>query len=258
MRLKSFLHRELKQWSLAGLIVLLALSATLQWTPAEVESQLVSKPNKAEATKLYQKAREARAVWRDFPGFSADVTVLYNGKKTQGKLTADQDFQVKLTLEDDQLLEWSLPKLKSVIGHRKYRLQKPIPATFADDQIDHPLGRLVNIDGKHVSFRLNDDVMTEVHRRSPKSWFTISTLDVWRTKEGSVLPRDTSVTYRNPKTGAITSNRSNTFAFIRIGHFDLPETMLTVECSENFDRNVGSIKLSNHRLLTPTSISQTK
>lgn len=90
------------------------------------------------------------------------------------------------------------------------------------------------------------DIMTEVHRRSPKSWFTISTLDVWRTKEGLVLPRDTSVTYRNPQTGAITSNRSNTFSFTRVGDFDLPETMLTVKCSDNFDRNVGSIKLSNH------------
>lgn len=258
MNLRPFINRELKQWGLAGLIVLLTLSATIQWTPAEVKPQLVSDPNKAEATKLYQKAREARAVWRDFPGFSADVTVLYNGESTEGKLTADKNFKVILTLDDEPLTKWSLPKLRSVIGHRKYRLQKPIPATFADDQMHHPLGRLVNIEGKNVSFRLKDDVMTEVHRRSTKTWFTISTLDVWRTKEGLVLPRDTSVTYRNPQTGAITSNRSNTFSFKRVGDFDLPETMLTVECIENFDRNVGSIKLSNHRLLAPASISQTK
>ncbi|MCA9015714.1 MAG: DUF3386 family protein, partial [Planctomycetaceae bacterium] len=81
---------------------------------------------------------------------------------------------------------------------------------------------------------------------------------VWRTKEGAVLPRDTSVTYRNPKTGAITSNRSNTFSFTRVGNHDLPATMLTVECGENFERNTGSIQLSNHRLLTAESLSQTE
>lgn len=261
MSLKQIVYKEFKQWMFAGLVVLLILSATMKWIPAKDQIKPASKRGNAAAIQLYQiyqKAREARAVWRDFPGFSSDVTVHYNGQSTQGKLTADKDFKVKLSLEEEQLVEWSLPKLRSVIGHRKYRMQKPIPATFADDQFNHPLGRLMKIDGKNVSFRLKGDVMTEVHRHSRKSWFTISTLDVWRTKDGSVLPRDTSVTYRNSQTGAITSNRSNTFSFTRVGSFDLPETMLTVECGENFDRNVGSIKLSNHRLLSPESISQTK
>lgn len=258
MQLGQIIFKELKQWGLAGLIVLLTLSATMHWAEAGNQTKAASSKEKAAATKLYQHVREARALWRDFPGFTADVTVLYNGQHTQGKLTADQDFKIHLALDDEQLKEWSLPKLKSVISHRKYRQQKPIPATFADDQIHHPLGRLVNLDGKNVSFRLNQDVMTEVHRRSDKSWFTISTLEVWRTKEAMVLPRSTSVTYRDPQTGAITSNRSNTFTFTRVGTFDLPETMLTVESGEKFARNVGSIKLSNHRLRAPEAISQTK
>jgi hypothetical protein len=258
MKLCQIVQKELKQWSFAGLIVLLAVSATTPWTSAKDQTKSTPKQEKSAAIQLYQKAREARAVWRDFPGFSADVTVLYNDQSTQGKITANKDFKVKLSLDDEQLVGWSLPKLRSVISHRKYRLQKPIPATFADNQIHHPLGRLVNIDGKNVSFRLKDDVITEVHRRSNKSWFTISILDVWRTKEGSVLPRNTSVTYRDPQTGTITLNRSNTFSFTHVGNFDLPEWMLTVECSEDFKRNVGSIKLSNHRLLTPESLSQTE
>lgn len=258
MKLNQTVLRELKQWGLAGLIVLLTLSATMQWTPAKDQASPQADQEKAAATKLYQHVREARAVWRDFPGFTADVTVSYNGKQTTGKLTADKDFKVTLKLDDESLTEWSLPKLQSTIGHRKYRQQKPIPATFADDEVHHPLGRLVNIDGKNVSFRLQDDVMTLVQRRSDKMWFSITTLDVWRTKEGSVLPRDTSVTYRDPKTGAITSNRSNTFSFKRVGNFDLPENMLTIECGGNFERNVGSIKLSNHRLLSPESLSQTE
>jgi len=256
MKLRHIFQRELKQWGLAGLIVLLTLSATIQWSPARDQPKLVSSPNKEAATQLYQKVREVRATWRDFPGFTADVVIQYNGKSTTGKLTADKDFKVNLTLEDNSLSEWSLPKLNSVIGHRKFRKQEPIPATFADDEVNHPLGRLVNIDGKNVSFRLQDDVMTEVHRRSDKSWFTISTLDVWRTKENEVLPRDTSVIYRDPKTGAITGNRSNTFEFTRIGNFDLPSSMLTVETGDHFERNVGSIKLTNHRLTTPESLSK--
>lgn len=257
MPFRQKITRELKQWGLAGLIVLLALSATMEWTPAREQESTDSQQEKAAATKLYQKVREARATWRDFPGFTADVTVCYNGKCTTGKLVAENQFKIKLTLQDKSLSEWSLPKLQSVIGHRKYRQQKPIPATFADQEVDHPLGRLVNIDGKNVSFRLQGDVMTEVHRRSDKSWFTISTLDVLRTKENETLPQVTSVTYRNPQTGEILSNRSNTFAFTRVGKFDLPTSMLTVECGEKFDRNVGSIKLTNHRLLTDSALSQT-
>jgi hypothetical protein len=257
MPLRQRIKSEIKQWGLAGLIVLLTFSATMQWTPAREQKPVDSQQEKAAATKLYQQVREARATWRDFPGFTADVTVCYNGECTTGKLVADKKFNVKLTLKDEALSEWSLPKLRSVIGHRKFRQQKPIPATFADQEVNHPLGRLVNIDGKNVSFRLQGDVMTEVHRCSDKSWFTISTLDVWRTKENEVLPQATSVTYRNPQTGAILSNRSNTFSFERIGNFDLPTSMLTVECGENFDRNVGSIKLTNHRLLNTTSLSQT-
>jgi hypothetical protein len=258
MKLCQIFQKELKQWSCSGLIVLLAVSTTTPWASAKDQTKPTTKQEKSAAIQLYQKAREARAVWHEFPGFSADVTVFDSGQSTQGKMTANKDFKVKLSLDDEQLVGWSLPKLRSVISHRKSRLQKPIPATFADNQIHHPLGRLVNIDGKNVSFRLKDDVITEVHRRSNKSWFTISTLDVWHTKEGSVLPHHTSVIYRDPQTGAITSNRSNTFSFTRVGNFDLPEWMLTVECSENFERNVGSIKLSNHRLLTPESLSQTE
>ena len=256
MKLHEPIQKELKQWGLAGLIVLLTLSSTIQWSPARDQPKLVSNPAKEAATQLYQKVREARATWRDFSGFTADVLIQYNGKSTTGKLTADKDFKLNLILEDNSLSEWSLPKLNSVIGHRKFRKQEPIPATFADDEVNHPLGRLVNIDGKNVSFRLQGDVMTEVHRRSDKSWFTISTLDVWRTKENEVLPRATSVIYRDPKSGAITGNRSNTFAFTRIGNFDLPSSMLTVETGDNFERNVGSIKLTNHRLTTPESLSK--
>lgn len=258
MNLNQVVFREFKQWGLAGFVVLLTLSTTIHWTTAKDQSKPALKQQQAAATKLYRVARESRAVWRDFPGFSADVTLLFDGQLTKGKVVADKDFKVTLTLEDEELKEWGLPKLRSVIRHRKYRLQKPIPATFADDQTNHPLGRLVNIDGKNVSFRLKDNVMTEVHRRSPKSWFTISTLEVWRTKEGTVLPRNTSVTYRDSQSGAVTSNRSNTFKFKRVGNFDLPETMLTVECGKDFERKVGSIKLANHRLLTPDAVSQTK
>ncbi|QDU50184.1 DUF3386 family protein [Gimesia panareensis] len=258
MPFRQLITREFKQWGLAALIVLLTLSATMQWTPAREQKPVDSQEEKAAATKLYQHVREARATWRDFPGFTADVAVCYNGQCTTGKLVADKEFNVKLTLNDQALSEWSLPKLRSVIGHRKYRQQKPIPATFADQEVNHPLGRLVNIDGKNVSFRLQGDVMTEVHRRSDKSWFTISTLDVWRTRENEVLPQVTSVTYRDPQSGAILSNLSNTFGFKRVGKFDLPASMLTVECGEKFDRNVGSIKLSNHRLLTDSSLSQTE
>ena len=49
------------------------------------------------ATKLLADARAARAVWKDFPGFTADLEVNIDGKVVKGTLA--QDLEVGMEME---------------------------------------------------------------------------------------------------------------------------------------------------------------
>ena len=97
-------------------------------------------------------------------------------------------------------------------------------------------------------FRIANGLIREVLRKSDTQWLEISNMELTRTTEGKVLPKSTSVCYRDPGTGNLLSNRSNTFAWQRVGGFDLPARSYTVEVSENGQRSVRELVLSNHRL----------
>src|SRR5262249_2415905 len=60
-----------------------ALAAVTSSTPAP------SAEGDPAATALLRKAREGRAVWEHFPGFTADVTVSIDGKSESGTLAVD-------------------------------------------------------------------------------------------------------------------------------------------------------------------------
>src|SRR5437763_503878 len=49
-----------------------------------------------EAVKLFEEALAARAVWKDFPGFTADVEGKFDGRSFQGKVTVRADGTVQL------------------------------------------------------------------------------------------------------------------------------------------------------------------
>ena len=63
--------------------------------------------------------------------------------------------------------------------------------SFADEQTDHPLGRLIKLDYDSAmasAYRIKDDVIREVNRQMDGGRFTISVFEVNRNAEGKYLP----------------------------------------------------------------------
>src|SRR5262245_36730826 len=86
----------------------------------------------AAATKLLAEARAARAVWKQFPGFSADVEVNLDGKVAKGTVGVSSDGQVRLEVSDPEALAWATAMIKSTVRHHLEReLPAATPCAFA-------------------------------------------------------------------------------------------------------------------------------
>ncbi len=104
----------MRRFLIPGLVLLLSA--------ASARTHFDSKPSKPdpEATKLLADARAARANWRDFPGFSADLEVNINGKvyKTRMVVTPKGEVELKLAGADESANNWARRVLGSLVGHR--------------------------------------------------------------------------------------------------------------------------------------------
>ena len=58
----------------------------------------------------------------------------------------------------------------------------------------------------------------------------------------------TSVCYREPKTGAIESNRANTFEWIEVGGFFVPRRTLTIVTNSAGQIETQEIVFTNHEI----------
>ena len=94
---------------------------------------------------------------------------------------------------------------------------------FADEADDHPLGRLLAVEGDPMgsSYRIKDRQITVVNRRMGKQNMTITVLDSDKNPEGRFLPHSYVVNYWDAATGKL--NRVETFQerSQRVGSWDL-------------------------------------
>ncbi len=227
----------------------LAVLAGLFWGVPCLAGEKAGQPT---AEQVMIRAHQARAVWKDFPGFTAKVTLRDNGKTFKGKVTVDSDAEVVISPKPTEEFAWAIGKLHSTASHRMPSYRTEYDVSFADEETTHPLGRLIKFNGDslHSLYRIRDDVITEVHRQMGESRFTISVMDVARNKQGKYLPRTYSVAYWNTKSGAMIGNHTSYGRWKRIGDFDLPTRLLTVKTSSD-KREVQQIDLSEHKLLKP-------
>lgn len=211
----------------------------------------VSAGQAPDATTLMVRAHEARATWNGFPGFAADLVVLDDEELAQGKLEVSASGELTLELSDKRF-GWVERKLRSLAAHRMADGDREYDVSFADENEQHPLGRLIRINDDALMgsrYRIQDDVIREVHRTMDDTRFTISVMDVARNADGGYLPKFYTVSYWDTKTGALKSTSVVRDDWIRVGHWDLPARLLTVESRGDAKRSVRDIRLSNHRLL---------
>lgn len=203
----------------------------------------------AAATALLNAARQSRVVWHNFPGFTANLTVFAEGRQHQGQIKTASDGQITLTgfeLQDEKAL---LGTLRSLITHRLSASEENGAATFADEELNHPLGRLLNLvgDTAHSTYRIKDNVIREVNRQMGGGRFTISVFEVNRNPEGKYLPGYYTVSYWNAD-GSLKTVTVIRESWQRVGQFDLPDHYEAVYTGNDDHRNL-SLQFSNYQLL---------
>jgi uncharacterized GH25 family protein len=202
------------------------------------------------AAELLSAAREGRAVWDNFPGFEADLTIFAEGREQAGKITIAADGSVSLSgidLKDEKPV---VGMLRSLVGHRMPGGESDDNVSFADDKTDHPLGRLIKLDYDSAmasAYRIKDGVIREVNRQTDGGKFTISVFEVNRNAEGKYLPGCYTVSFWN-KDGSLRNTSVTHETWTRVGRFDLPATHASVATGKDEHRNTSLI-FSNHKLL---------
>jgi N-acetylneuraminic acid mutarotase len=204
------------------------------------------------AQSVMDKAHHGRATWqKPFPGFTANLTAASAGRAATGTFKVGADGKLEIKLAEPQGLEWVERSLNSLIGHRLADDQGAENVEFADDDTKHPLGRLLkskDADEKSL-WRVQGDVLTEVHRFHGENHMVISVGEVARTPEGKHLPKSFSVTTWNDKSGAIVSTRQVLQEWKRIDGVDLPVKIIAATNKNDGSRVVEEITFAKHQLL---------
>jgi hypothetical protein len=247
------------KYALAGLAVALLASQVLAAEPADKADP--------DATRLLAEAREARATWKDFPGFTADAEVNFDGRLTRARVQVATDGTLTFTLTgtaadgDADRLAWAKQTLGSIVGHRLSAGpagETPCRFTAADDA-DHPLGRSVQVlnDEFHSSYRIRDKQIAVVNRQMKGQHFTITVLEQTRNPEGKFLSGHFVVNYWSDKDGALLRSETNHQSWTRVSGVDLPMAARVVTATPEKEKGSGltarSVVLSNHRLLSKTA-----
>ncbi len=204
-----------------------------------------------EAVDLFQQAIDARASWRDFPGFKANVTGTANGVDFNGSVTVDAEGGVQIEIDNEAASDWVEDQLGSLAMHRMSSPDRGKPVMrFADDDADHPLGRLLTFSGGSMasSYRVKNQQIIVVNRNMGSLNMTITVLDNIENRDGNYLPRSYTVQYWDAKSGRLLKTETIQNAWTRIDRWDLP-TRLTVAESTSDGFAVRNLKLTDHQLV---------
>ncbi|MCE9546052.1 MAG: DUF3386 family protein [Planctomycetia bacterium] len=203
----------------------------------------------AESAKaLLAKARAARAVWTEFPGFTADLAVQTDNETATGKLVVSGDGKVDVQIEKWQDMPWLKQQLRSIVQHRMPDGSLGDGAEYVD-QLTHPLGRNIRLTEAAMSsdYRIREDVVAQVTRTMGSKRFVISVINVMRNSEGKYLPTVFTVSNWDQKSGSLLTSETVTHAWTRVGKFDLPVRIADIETGSGVYR-ARNVELSNHRL----------
>jgi hypothetical protein len=204
-----------------------------------------------DAQGLLQRARDARSVWRQFPGFRARLDVGQVGYTGQGDLAVTPDGQIQLS---------RFPPggdLKQVEGYLESLVQHRLADNAADDNVEyaaenesHPLGRLLRFKGDvqlQSSYRIRGDVITEVNREMGDTRFSIAVLQVHRTADHKNLPQVFTVNFWKKATGALERTETHINQWVRVGRFELPRQIELLRATGG-GNTLMDLTLSGHQL----------
>lgn len=205
------------------------------------------------AVALFEEAVAVRAQWKNFPGFTAQIAGKVDGRPFKGKVTIDAKGAVKLETDDDVTQAWVKDQLASIVLHRaagdpSTERRKP-ELWFADEEEDHPLGRLLLFEGGRFasSYRVKDKQILVVNRHLGRQNMTITVLDNERNREGQYLPRNYTVQYWDAASSELRRTETVQDRWQRVGEWDLP-AQHTVTAASETGLSVRGFTLTKHQL----------
>jgi len=203
------------------------------------------------AIDLLNAARASRAVWEDFPGFSAKFTVNVDDQQEEGTIVVSEDGDATLTGFDKLGGGFVKQQIDSLLMHRMPGSAFEVGADYEHEMASHVLGQRVRLEEERMGsvYRIRDNVITEVNRIMGKQRFTISVLDVQHNEEGKYLPHVFTVSFWDNESGALKSNHTYFHEWQRVRGYDLPVKLIIVSSDES-GRQVTQFGFSDHQLLS--------
>jgi len=198
-------------------------------------SSLTVRLSRTDASQRLARARANRAVWKDFPGFRANLVVNIDGQETAGSVVVDAGGDFRLELDDEKARRWCHRQIAEMVTHRMPSGELSDEARFVEPIDTHPLGRRLRLsqDAMGSEYRVKQDVVTQVNRSLGDRRFTISVLEVTKTVEGKYLPKAYTVSFWDTASGELLSTTTAYHQYHRLGAFDLPRRIMQVEAGRD-------------------------
>lgn len=216
---------------------------------------MVDESSDNEAVTLFEEAIQARAQWNEFPGFRADITTIINEDTFHGSTTVSASGSTQSDMGASRAESWVNSQLQSIALHRGARdtnNSTPVRLRFADQDKEHPLGRLLTVSGGQFasSYRIRDKQILIVNRALARQNLTIRVLANELNTEGRFLPHVYTVQYWDHLTGATSRCETVQNRWKRVGNWDLPtDQIVTVATHEGLETRQFTLK--HHELLSP-------
>jgi hypothetical protein len=229
-------------------------------SPEEKRALLPSDPN---AKALLKEVQEADPGWgEDFPGFTADVEIFWDGSTHRGSVTVRNRNKVALSFENAEAKQWVNEVVSSMIANAfrdsfdaKYA---KLGVTFGKDDLN-PLGQLLLVHGDRyeTGYRIKDNEIRQILRANGERVLTIDILSVERDEQGRKLAQTYAAQYFSKEKMALQKTQTVQEGKVAVGDYLLPGYHYEV-VNEDGGSRTRSIRFSNHSLLSPSNVQRAK
>lgn len=176
------------------------------------------------ARDAFQAAYENRYTWdENFPGFTADVTLIQGHETHTGKVCVKADFTVEVTeIDDEQVQESVYTQLRDVITHRKRssfeKSHSKHEFSFGEIGTDGTREILVKGDAMGSNYKVRGKEICQVSRVMGRMAFTINTKSSLDTGSG-YLSAAYSAVFRNPETQELLNKIDFQDTYEKVGNY---------------------------------------